>query len=91
LARRCLACKPKRHRIDYPGGFVWRHESTCPDYPNQRVGKERAHPAGSARSRAEEQWQSSPLIGPLDYWASYFDEALDSEDDERQPLKDADA
>jgi hypothetical protein len=40
---RCPSCKPERHRIDYPGGWVWRHQASCALYPKQRLGDEKKH------------------------------------------------
>ena len=56
---RCSTCRPTRHRIDYPGGFVWRHLPDCSRYASQIVGKEsdpeqearRLHPAGKTETQ----------------------------------------
>ena len=58
MPRRCPSCHPRRHRIDYPGAFVVRHQPTCALYPSQVLGKERdpeqearrLHPAGKTET-----------------------------------------
>jgi hypothetical protein len=90
MPKRCESCHPRRHRIDYPGGFVWRHQPTCSLHPSQIVGKERdqereareLHPAGKSFSKGFDGWHRQPKVGPMIEAVAYVDAWVDRDDDE---------
>lgn len=89
MARRCPSCKPQRHRIDYPGGFAWRHQDTCALYPKQKVGEEKKPSTTTERSGSElnaaiRQWNHHPKIGPMTETVSHVDEHVDDELEEAE-------